>query len=144
MLDEQRVKKEYMGLKAFLFLEEKEFKFAGFNTDKPYLVVAQQTNSKKVYTVKIDLSCFPNDVPDAFIINPKPLLTRSGESMLSASHDMHTLSGADGCVQVCHYHPRDWHPGVSLYKVVMKIRIWLEAYEHHIKTGDPLSRYLSG
>jgi ubiquitin-protein ligase len=134
---------EYLGLTTIL--SEKAFRFLGFNTDKPYCVVAQQTNSGKVYTIKIDLSNnYPNNVPPAFIISPKPLLTRSGELMLGASHQMHTLTGEDGCVRVCHYGPQDWHPNVSLYKIVIKIRVWLEAYETHLKTGEPLSNYLAG
>jgi len=138
-----RLKKEFIALKTIL--SEKEFKFLDFNTDKPNLVVAQQTNSGKVYTIKIDLSNnYPNNVPAAYIINPKPLLTYSREPMLGASHQMHTLSGKDGCVQVCHYGGSDWHPNVLLFKIVIKIRVWLEAYEHHLRTGEPLSNYLSG
>jgi len=138
----ERVKQEYLALKTIL--TEKEFRFLNFNTEKPFLMVAQQTNLGNVYTIKIDLSSFPNSVPDAFITSPKPLKTRTGESMLEASHDMHTLVGVDGCTKICHYHQRDWNPNVSLYKVVIKIRTWLEVYETHLKTGEPLSNYLSG
>ena len=142
-MTDERLKMEYIGLKTIL--QENQFKFLGFNTDKPYLVVAQQTNSKKVYTIKIDLSSnYPNMVPAAFITSPKPLLAQSGDSMLGASHQMHTLTGEDGCVRVCHYGPNDWNPNVSLYKVVIKIRVWLEAYENHLITGEPLSKYLAG
>jgi len=145
MLDEQRLKKEFIALTKIL--KENEFKFAGFNTAKPYLAVALLTNSKKAYTVKIDLSSanYPDSSPpEAYIINPKPLLTYTGESMLGASHVMHTLSGKDDCVQVCHYGGQDWHPGVLLYQIIIKIRIWLEAYEAHLKTGQGLSDYLPG
>jgi hypothetical protein len=141
-MTDERLKKEYLALET---LPKATFKFMGFNTDKPNLVVAQQTNSGKVYTIKIDLSNnFPYNIPEAFIVNPKPLLTYSRESMLGASHPMHTLSGKDGCVQVCHYGLPDWHANVLLFKIVIKIRVWLEAYEHHLKTGEPLSKYLSG
>ena len=139
----ERLEHETRAIKTIL--KENEFKFLGFNTDKPYLIAAQQTNSGEIYTIKIDLSnSYPNFIPEAFIVNPRPLLTRSREPMLGASHSMHTLPGKDGCVQVCHYGPRDWHPNVLLYKIILKIRVWLEAYEHHLKTGEPLNKYLSG
>jgi len=138
----ERYNKEYAILQAIL--KDKTFRFLDLDTSRPSLVVGQQTNSEKVYTIKIDLSRFPEDVPDAFITNPKPLKTNTGEAMLTASHPMHTLAGIDGCTKVCHYGPQQWHPNVSLYKVIVKIRIWLEAYETHLKTGEPLSNYLAG
>ena len=141
-MTQDRLNVEYRVLKEYF--QEKTFKFIRFNTDRPALAIAQQTNSGNIYTIEIILSNFPNSVPDAFITNPKPLLTYSGETMLTASHSMHTLNGENGCVKVCHYHPSDWHPNVSLYKVVLKIRIWLEMYEEHLKTGRPLSDYLAG
>lgn len=141
-MTDERLKKEFIILQTKL--QQDSFRFLDFNGAKPHLVAGQQTNSGTVYTVKIDLSDFPNSVPDAFIISPKPLKTLTGESMLGASHAMHTLSGVDGCTKVCHYGPRDWSSNVSLYKVLIKIRVWLEAYETHLKTGEPLSNYLAG
>ena len=135
-----RMKKEFVALES---LPKATFKFLDFNTDNPYLSVAQMTNSGKVYTIKIELSDFPNNVPDAYITNPKPLLTRSGESMLGASGSMHTLHGKDGCVKVCHYGPQQWTPTVLLYKVVIKIRVWLEVYEEHLRTGKPIDYCLT-
>jgi hypothetical protein len=141
-MTDERLKKEYTILQTKL--KENTFRFLDFNTVKPNLVVGQQTNSGQVYTIKIDLSDFPNSIPDAFITNPKPLRTCTGEVMLGASHTMHTLVGVDGCTKVCHYGPQHWSSNVSLYKVVIKIRVWLEAYETHLKTGEPLSNYLAG
>ncbi len=142
-MTDERLKMEYLGLKTIL--TEKEFRFLDFNTDKPYCIIAQQTNSKKIYTIKIDLSNnYPNTVPPAFITSPKPLLSKTGASMLGASHSMHTLTGENGCVRVCHYGPNQWNPNVSLYKIIIKIRVWLEAYENHLKTGEDLSKYLAG
>jgi ubiquitin-protein ligase len=141
-MTDDRLNKEYAVLQEKL--KDKTFRFLDFNTAKPNLVVAQQTNSGQVYTIKIDLSDFPNTVPDAFITNPKPLVTRTGEAMLGASHSMHTLAGVDGCTKICHYGPQQWSSNVSLYKVIIKIRFWLEAYETHLKTGENLSDYLAG
>jgi len=142
-MTDERLKREIIILNKNL--KENRFKFLGFNTNNPYLVVAQKTTKYgRIYTIKIDLTPFPHAVPPAFITDPKPLLTRSGGSMLGASHDMHTLGGENGCVRVCHYHPNEWDANVSLYKVVMKIRVWLETYEKHLETGELLSHYLQG
>jgi len=89
-MTEERVKTEYVILQTKL--KDKQFRFLDFNTAKPNLVVALQTNSEKVYTIKVDLSEFPNSVPGAFITNPRPLKTITGEPMLEASHDLHTLA----------------------------------------------------
>ena len=131
------MKLEYAAMSAVF--STKQFKFY---TD--CVVFAAQTNSKKVYTIKIDLTGnFPYDIPKVFITSPKPLLDRNGASMLGPSHSMHTLSGENGCVRVCHYGTIDWHPNVSLYQVIVKVRIWLEMYEAHLKTGRPLDYYLT-
>lgn len=133
----ERFKIEYAAMAAIF--SPKQFKFY---TD--CLVFAVQTNSKKVYTIKIDLTGnFPYDVPKVFITSPKPLRTRNGQLMLEASHSMHTLTGENGCVRVCHYGKIDWHPNVTLYQVIIKVRFWLEMYESHLKTGRPLDYYLT-
>ena len=85
-------------------IKSKQYKFMDMDTPYPYLAVAIQTNSLRCYVVKIDLSDnYPYNIPKVFITSPKPLLTRSGGSMLQASHSMHTLTGENGCVRVCHY-----------------------------------------
>jgi len=142
-MTEERLKQEYLSLTRIL-KEGKEFRFLDFNTSHPYLFVAQQTNSGKVYTIKVDLSeNYPYNIPKVFITHPKPLLTRSGGSMLEPSHTMHTLQGENGCVRVCHYGTQDWHPNVTLYQIIIKVRVWLEMYENHLKTGRPLDYYLT-
>lgn len=92
-------------------IKSKQYKFMDMDTPYPYLAVAIQTNSLRCYVVKIDLSDnYPYNIPKVFITSPKPLLTRSGGSMLQASHSMHTLTGENGCVRVCHYGYEDWAP----------------------------------
>ncbi len=133
----ERLKLEYAALAAF-------FSYKQFQLDMDKLIFAVQTNSKKVYTIKVDLTGgFPYSVPSVFIMTPKPLLTWDGHPMLEPSHSMHTLQGENGCVRVCHYGQIDWVPNVSLYQVIVKVRIWLEMYEVHLKTGRPLDYYLT-
>jgi hypothetical protein len=61
-MTDERLQQEYAILQTKL--QGNTFRFLDFNTAKPNLVAGQQTNSGKVYTVKIDLSIFPNEVPD--------------------------------------------------------------------------------
>lgn len=127
-------------------IKSKQYKFMDMDTPYPYLAVAIQTNSLRCYVVKIDLSDnYPYNIPKVFITSPKPLLTRSGGSMLQASHSMHTLTGENGCVRVCHYGYEDWAPNrIILYQIIIKVRIWLEMYECHLKTGKTLDEFLKG
>jgi len=141
-MTDERYKKEYFILQEKF--KDKTFKFVDLNTSNPYLVIAQQTNSGKIYTIKIDLSNFPENVPDAIITNPKPLKLFTGEPLITPSHPMHTLGEIGGCTKICHYGPQQWHPNVSLYKIIVKIRVWLEAYETYLQTGVPLNNYLAG
>jgi hypothetical protein len=62
--------------------------------------------------------------------------------LLSTSGSMHTLGGVKGCVQICHYSSSNWSPNVTLYKVILKGRLWLEAYEIYLRTGNDIDTYL--
>lgn len=135
-MTEERLKDEF-------YLLSQAFSVKQFKLTSNTLTIALQTNSKKIYTVRIDLANHPYEVPKVFITNPKPLLDRSGNPMLDASHPMHTLGGENGCTRICHYGASQWHPGVYLYQVVVKVRVWLEVYENHLKTGYPLDKYLT-
>ena len=55
----------------------------------------------------------------------------------------HTLGSQDGCTKICHFRPELWKDNNTLYQVVMKGLIWLEAYEAHLRTGASLSKYLA-
>lgn len=135
-MTEERLKDEF-------YLLSQAFSTKQLKLTSGSLTIALQTNSKRIYTVRIDLINHPYDVPKVFITNPRPLPDRSGSPMLSASHPMHTLTAENGCTRICHYGASQWHPGVYLYQVVVKVRVWLEVYETHLKTGHPLDRYLT-
>lgn len=135
-MTEERLKDEF-------YLLSQAFSTKQFKLTSGSLTIALQTNSKRIYTVKIDLVNHPYEVPKVFIINPKPLLDCSGRPMLGASHPMHTLMSENGYTRICHYGASQWHPGVYLYQVVVKVRVWLEVYETHLKTGYPLDKYLT-
>lgn len=107
---------------------------------KPSLRIAAQTNSGNLYTLYMDLSNFPESKPDVYVT--KMLKTRDGEKMSGCSGTMHTLTSKKGMTQICHYSATYWSPNVSLFKVFIKCRLWLEMYEAHLRTGQPIDYYL--
>ena len=99
--------------------------------------VTLNTNNDNKYTVRIYIEDFPNAAPDMVVVSsPKPTPVWEG------SYDNHTLLSRDGYLRICHYHPNQWTDFSSLYEVVMKGRVWLEAYEGHIRTGKPMNYFL--
>jgi hypothetical protein len=104
-----------------------------------------KTNVGSSYRLKVFVpSDFPNSRPDMIVLEPYPLKGYRGQNMKEhgTSGIMHTLDpNTYGYVQICHY--RDWLPNLTLYKVVLKGRIWLEALEAHKRTGKQIDAFLS-
>ena len=115
--------------------------FKDMSTSAPYVLMPVKTKNGKVYTIRIDLAGFPNDLPHAFIT--KMLRTKNGELMDSASASMHTLPTEHGYTRICHYGYESWSPMVSLFKVYIKCAFWLNMYELHLRTGNPMDYYLN-
>ena len=109
--------------------------------DMNMLVMAARTNRGNIYTLKMDLSNFPENVPQVFV--NKMLYDACGCALDSPSPSMHTLNSENGCTQICHYGRKSWNNMVSLYKVYLKCRIWLEIYEEHLRSGEPIDFYLT-
>ena len=109
-----------------------------------YIEVKMRTNSYITYTLRLYIPRdLPNSVPQLFVYNSLKDYSNKDLSSLGVSAIMHTLGPKDGYVQICHYRPTNWTPNVTFYKVFMKARLWLEAYEGHLKTGKNLDHYLS-
>lgn len=105
--------------------------------------VGVKTQNGSVYQLSIELeSDYPSSLPRVYIVYPQNIRDYSGNTILSASKSMHTMSGKDGAPQICHIWPANWNPERSLMQVVMKARVWLEAFESHKTTGKPLDIYL--
>ena len=104
------------------------------------------TNSGNSYTLWIRLGeAFPNKPPMMYVVHPKPLLDCRGRklSSIGASREMHLfVRDKNGHPQICHYNDAYWTPNVTLYKVLQKGRLWLEAYELHKAKGRDIDRYL--
>lgn len=122
-------------------LPSNAFRFFYEGVDEPYLRIGAKTNSGNVYTLHMDLSSFPVSQPKVFVT--KMLKDRSGSDMCGTSSSMHTLSSERGWTRICHYGVSSWTPHVTLYKVYVKCRLWLEMYETHLRTGQPIDYYLT-
>jgi len=103
-----------------------------------------QTNNGHTYTVRVYIPAdYPNSIPTVVILSPTMLdfkgrdLRAQGMSTL-----MHTLENTDGYLTICHYRSEKWQPQLTLYKVLIKVRLWLEAYEGHKATGRMMDDYL--
>lgn len=123
------------------YLPDNTYVFKDISTSHPYILLAAKTNRGHVYTLRIDLDGFPNSLPHAFVT--KMLKTKTGQVMDSASASMHTLTSEHGYTRICHYSSAAWAPNVSILKVYIKCRLWLEMYELHLETGKPMDYYLN-
>lgn len=122
------------------------FQFQSWNDERCGVVCEVRTNAGNCYTLWIRVGrAFPNKPPKMYVLDPKPLRDYRGKelSSIGESGSMH-LRQADrhGHPQICHYHDSSWTPNVTLYKVVGKGRLWLEAYDLHRKTGKGIDHYL--
>lgn len=104
-----------------------------------------RTNSGIQYAIRLVLhDGYPDELPSALITHPTPLRDRRGRllSRLGPDATMHILDEEGGFPSICHYHPARWGADMTLYKVAMKARVWLEAYESYLRTGNPIDSYL--
>lgn len=122
-------------------LPDNIYRFLDMETDHPYMAIAAKTNAGNVYTLKIELADFPESVPRVFVT--RMLYDAESEPLDSPSSSMHTLRSENGCTQICHCGSQSWTNMVSLYKVYIKCRLWLEIYEEHLRTGEPIDHYLT-
>ena len=129
---EKRVLGQKLPQNAYLFKED---------NGRSYVLLAARTNSGNIYTIWIDLEDFPESIPRAG--TTKMLKSKDGCNLDSASGSMHTLTSMHDGTCICHYGANEWTPMVSLYKIYVKCRLWLEIYEgYHLKTGKPIDYYL--
>lgn len=108
---------------------------------EPYMVLAAKTNSQKVYTLRVELKNFPNEVPKVFVT--RMLKDQNGCKMDGISGSMHTLESEHGWTRICHYGNGSWSQNVSLYKIYVKCCLWLNMYELHLSTGNDIDYYLN-
>ena len=138
MMSKLRLQKEQEVLAAHM--PPNMYFFADMNTRYPYVKMAAMTNSGKVYTLKIHLEFFPEEVPMVEVINP--IRDVHGKLLDKISGPMHVIGSYDGHTLICHYSAFSWTPQESSYKIYIKCRLWLEMYEEHLATGYPIDAFL--
>ena len=139
MMDSERYASELLVLQQKL--PPNLYRFMDMDTESPYLVAGTRTNRGNVYTLRIELAFFPQHLPKVFV--SRMLSDRQGNLLDGPSSSMHTLPSENGRTRICHYGSDSWTPMVSLYKIYVKCRLWLEMYEQHLATGHPIDYYLN-
>ena len=123
------------------YLPKNMFRFRDMNTSSPYLEVGVVTNDGACYVLNFRLEGFPSVKQNVYV--EEMLRNYSGGLMDSVSYDNHTLTPWNGWTQLCHYNDKCWTTDVSLWKVYLKCRLWLEMYRAHLRTGKTLTYYLN-
>lgn len=103
------------------------------------------TNNGNNYTLRVYVpEEFPNECPTLVVSSPSSVLRKFDMSPLnSASSQDHVYGVHDGLTEICHFDKNRWSSENTIYQVLMKGRIWLEAYEIHRRTGEHLEKYLA-
>ena len=107
-----------------------------------------KTNSGRLYKIWSPLpSDYPYSKPPVYVHEPNPLWGYGYSKTVNSygtSHYMHTLSnGPNGQVQICHWHSDRWHSAITFNRVMLKVVLWLEAYEQHFETGKSISDFVT-
>lgn len=123
----------------------RRYAFVGLNGSNPYVDLGLKSNDGNVYRFKILLNSFPYNVPKVYITYPDDLKTYDGRNIVDvgASHSMHLLQPMGNMPQVCHFKSDHWHSQRTIYNVSLKLRVWMEAYESHLRTGQTLDYFVS-
>lgn len=123
------------------YLPRNMFRFCDMNTSFPYLQAGVITNDGTCYALRFYINGFPDIKPQVYV--EEMLRTKSGEPMNTVSATNHTLTPWNGWTQLCHYNNDCWKSDVSLWKVYLKCRLWLEMYRAHLRTGKTIEYYLN-
>jgi hypothetical protein len=88
---------------------------------------------------------FPYEVPRLYILSPKPLWTHDHTGTLNAlngSSEHHVYrTEPDGFLEICHT-PK-WDASQTCIAVLIKLHLWVEAYETYLECGGTVGRYLA-
>ena len=105
--------------------------------------VLLKSNGDREYILRVYIPAdFPNSCPALVVASPQKLLLKNGMRLPQVSNSFHTLEDTHGFHRICHFYPPDWTPDITFYQVFMKGRVWIEAYEAHLETGEDMDVYL--
>ena len=100
-------------------------------------------SNDRQYTLRLYVpEDYPNSCPNLVVKAPM-LRAYSGVYLHHYPGDNHTGYNIESYSGICHFRPNLWRANNTLYQVFMKGLIWLEAYQAHLRTGQPMSKYLS-
>ncbi len=87
---------------------------------------------------------YPDECPSTYICWPSPLRGRDKPlEDYGSTHDMHVWeTDVPGWTKICTYNPTRWRSSETVERVLHKAFLWIEAYEAHIETGEPIAHYL--
>jgi hypothetical protein len=101
--------------------------------------------SERWFLVRMEVpNTYPDEMPVLYIQQPRPLLDGFGDDMnrRAPSHNWHLLAPSDaGEVRICHFRDEDWNELKSLHLVVLKAKLWLDAYCLHLRTLQPICAF---
>jgi hypothetical protein len=91
---------------------------------------------------------YPDQKPEVYVEHPLPLPAYGYGRKISdyaPSHNYHVLTtSAQGEVQICHFSDGAWDASKTIHLVVLKAKLWLQAYaEHHLRTGQPICDFFN-
>src|SRR6266852_2492276 len=95
--------------------------------------------NSSIYRLRIYVpGAYPDERPRVYVQYPVPLLQYSGRPVaeIGPNHNFHTLTATNaGEVQICHFSDTTWDAAKTAHLVVLKAKLWLQAYgEHHLLT----------
>lgn len=105
-----------------------------------------RTNSGSNYKLRLYVpNDLPYSVPDVVITYPSPIRDFNSNDLVTigSSSSMHLLNPRDNCPKICTYRATNWNSNITFYKVLVKVRIWLEALDGHKRTGKSLDYFLT-
>lgn len=122
--------------------------YVGQSFGSYFLWGEHKTNGQNSYKIHSPIPHdYPYSKPPMYIYEPNPLWRFGFDRTINsygASHSMHTwTNGPNGEVQICHWNADRWHSGITLNRVMLKVVLWLEAYEQHLATGKDISNFVS-
>jgi hypothetical protein len=97
------------------------------------------------YRLRVDIPAdFPLSYPSMYVSHPTPLWKHGGREKIDprqCSHAFHMLSNDNNdWIKICY--TGSWSPSMSLFAVLLRGILWLEAYEAHLRTGRNLADFL--
>lgn len=112
-------------------------------TNNAYIDVEMTSNSDNKYTLRVYLSQdYPNSCPEMVLVSPSNMRLKNGDALPRNEAKFHTAGERDTFIKICHSLPELWTGDNTIYQLFIKGRLWIEAYERHLDTGNDIDVYL--